>query len=316
MTSSPRGTGRETPAATADLLDVNLNLLVPLHALLTERSVTEAANRTSVSQSAMSSSLAKLRHLLDDPLLVKDGRRMALTPVAEALLGQVTEVLSAIGSLLGRTRGFDPAVDRRGFVVAASDYLTLVLVRKLVHELDRHVPGVRLTVLRLRPEHIERASRGQCDLVLCQPTASGEDLSGFSSVELLTDELVAVVADDHPDVRDRLRPEQLSTVPYVHVAELSPAWGQPPAATVATTETFTTAAHMLPGTRMFPLGQRRLFATVGPAIGLRAVGIDPPLPTTTERMYWHPGFDGDPAHQWLRSTLQRLAAEVDTPEAG
>src|SRR5262245_33205490 len=69
----------------AALSSINLNLLVALDAVLQTRSVSDAARRTRVTKSAMSHSLSALRHLLDDPLLVRVGGRMALTPHAEAL---------------------------------------------------------------------------------------------------------------------------------------------------------------------------------------------------------------------------------------
>lgn len=69
----------------------DLNLLVALDALLTERNVTRAGNRLNLSQSAMSGALARLRHYFDDELLVPVGRQMALTPVAEGLVEPVRD---------------------------------------------------------------------------------------------------------------------------------------------------------------------------------------------------------------------------------
>jgi len=284
-----------------DLLNMDLNLLVPLHALLVERNVTRAAERVSVTQAAMSGSLAKLRRLLDDPLLVKDGDQLALTPLAESLQTPVMDVLAMIRATLGRAASFDPAVDSREFTVMASDYAVLVLIRDLVRELASAAPRVRLTVLPLQIERIDLVRRGQCDLMLCAPATAGDGASGFPSVELLTDEFTGVVAADHPDVGDRLTAEQVSTLPYVHVAGFPalPATRRP----VATVETFTCAAHLLTGSRMFGLGPRRLLASFGPGVGLRAVDLPVPVPPAVQAVYWHPRFSGDPAHQWLRTML-------------
>ena len=82
----------------------DLNLLVALDALLTERNVTRAGNRLNLSQSAMSGALARLRHHFRDELLVPVGRQMVLTPVAEGLVGPVRDILLQIRGTLGRSR--------------------------------------------------------------------------------------------------------------------------------------------------------------------------------------------------------------------
>jgi DNA-binding transcriptional LysR family regulator len=140
---------------------------------------------------------------------------------------------------------------------------------------------------------------------------------------LLTDEFVGVVAEDHSDVGGRLSVEQLSTLPYVQVADpiLAPLESHfsahdLPRNVVATTETFTSAAHMLPHTRMYTVVQRRLFDRFGVKIGLRAVDLDIPVPPVTESMYWHPRVTGDPAHRWLRTTLLKLGAHLGRPMGG
>jgi LysR family nod box-dependent transcriptional activator len=76
-----------------DLHLFDLNLLVALDALLSERNVTRAGNRLNLSQSAMSGALARLRHYFHDELLVPVGRQMALTPVADGLVEPVRDIL-------------------------------------------------------------------------------------------------------------------------------------------------------------------------------------------------------------------------------
>src|ERR1017187_6274752 len=83
-----------------DLKRVDLNLLVAFDAFISERSVTHEARRLSVGQSAMSSTLARLRKLFDDPLLIRHGRGLIATPLAESLAKQVRDVLDQIESIL------------------------------------------------------------------------------------------------------------------------------------------------------------------------------------------------------------------------
>src|SRR5262245_14255501 len=100
-----------------DLASFNLNLLLALDGLLSERSVTAAAKRVRVTPSAMSHSLSELRHLLGDPLLVRSGRGMVLSPRAETLVGPLHTLLGDIERLLRSGATFDPATAARRFVI-------------------------------------------------------------------------------------------------------------------------------------------------------------------------------------------------------
>src|SRR4026209_2037617 len=92
-----------------DLSNFNLNLLIALDGLLSHRSVTAAAKRVRVTPSAMSHSLSELRHLLGDPLLVRSGRGMVLTPRAESLVGPLHTLLMDAERLLRGGSTFHPA---------------------------------------------------------------------------------------------------------------------------------------------------------------------------------------------------------------
>src|SRR5258706_13995439 len=93
------------------LASVNLNLLVPLLALVEERSVTKAAERVGVTQPAMSHALARMRHLLGDELLVRQGSSVTLTPRALELIGPLRATLQQAADVVNFP-GFDPATDR------------------------------------------------------------------------------------------------------------------------------------------------------------------------------------------------------------
>ena len=123
------------------LASVDLNLLVPLLALLEERSVTRAAARVGLSQPAMSHALARMRKLLDDELLVRQGGSMVLTPRGVELLTPVRRVLDEAARVV-RFPGFDPAVDGRLITVALTTSTAFVVggrLSKLVAERAPHV---------------------------------------------------------------------------------------------------------------------------------------------------------------------------------
>src|SRR5678809_215660 len=122
-----------------DLSNFNLNLLLALDGLLSQRSVTAAAKRVRVTPSAMSHSLSELRDLLGDPLLVRSGRGMVLTPRAEALVGPLHTLLMDAERLLGGGATFDPATTERRFVIAATDLLATLLMPALLDAAAREL---------------------------------------------------------------------------------------------------------------------------------------------------------------------------------
>ncbi|MFF7649497.1 LysR substrate-binding domain-containing protein [Streptomyces sp. NPDC007983] len=300
-----------------NLVNMDLNLLVPLHALLVERSVTKAGERLSVGQPTMSTALAKLRRVFDDPLLLKDGRGWVLSPLADSLVEQLEDVLSRIGYLLGGTASFDPASARRTFTVVADDYSAVLMMGPLWEEVADLAPQVRINLISHQAGSLDMLRQKKCDLVLRHQAAVSDDDSAFPSAVLLSDDFVGVVAEDHPDVGGRLFAEHLSRLPYVRVSGSAMALAEThlvknirpgPGNAVATTETLTSALHMLSGTRMFTITQRRMFDRFGRALGLRAAEIEMPATAVSEVMYWHPQSSADPAQQWLRSTILGIAA--------
>ncbi|MBP2472375.1 DNA-binding transcriptional LysR family regulator [Crossiella equi] len=310
--------------AQPNLHNVDLNLLVSLHAILSECSVTRAAARLSVSQSTMSTSLSRLRRMLNDPLLTKNGRDMVLTPLARSMMEPVAEILAQVEHLVATPSEFDPRTSKRNFSVVTDDYTLMLLIKPLLEEIDELAPEIRLTIIPVQPGHLDLLTSGRADLVIWPQWLAPPEAAAFPAAELLTDEFVAAVAGDNPDVGETITLDELVTVPYIQVFggmsppdALATARASGMRNVVATTETFTSAAHMLPGTRLCTVLQRRLFARIGSMLDLRAVELDLPdtLPILTQTMYWHPRRTDDLAHRWLRSTLLRLASELSSPRA-
>src|SRR5262245_25502716 len=115
------------------LRSFDLNLLLVLDALLAEKHVTRAAQRLRLTQSATSHALARLRDLLDDPLLVRGaGGSLVLTPRAAELEPAVRRALDALDTAIRGAPTFDPANARRSFRLAMTDFAELILLPPLV----------------------------------------------------------------------------------------------------------------------------------------------------------------------------------------
>jgi DNA-binding transcriptional LysR family regulator len=301
----------------APLSRIDLNLLIPLNALLIEQNVTKAADRISITQPSMSSALAKLRRHFDDPLLVRDGRGFVLTPLAQSLRAPVTALLIAAREVLTAGRSFDPALDHRTFTIAASDYVAAVLIQPALRGLTADAPNVRINVESLPDDVLDGLRNLRYDLLVWPLQLPLPGLLEFPNSTLFADEFVAVVDEDNELVEAPLSAKSLAAMPAVRV--VGPGRGKVAAEakleelglaqqTVVTVESFALALRMVCGTDLVTLTQRRLFEQVAPAYRLREVPLDLDGATLTEAMFWHPRHVRDPAHQWLRTRLITVAA--------
>ena len=132
------------PIDEVNLSLVDLNLLVHLDALLKERSVTRAAARVSLGQSAMSHNLARLRELFGDELLTRGPKGLQLTPRALALADPVRAALTQIRAVMSRDEPFDPSTAERTFRIGLPDSAEVLLVPALLAHLREIAPGIRL----------------------------------------------------------------------------------------------------------------------------------------------------------------------------
>jgi DNA-binding transcriptional LysR family regulator len=186
-----------------DFDKIELYLIRVLHTLITERSVSRAALRLQSSQPAVSAQLRRLRELTGDPLLVRAGNGMTPTSTALQLAGPAESLLRDADRLFSprnRQRSFQPLDTDTTFRIAASDYLDPLFLPELVARLKRLAPQVRLELLPLSGEFDYRRSlgAGEVDLVVgnwLEPP--GELHLG----RLMSDEIVCLVAEDHPVAR-------------------------------------------------------------------------------------------------------------------
>lgn len=298
------------------LAGVDLNLLVALDALLTECHVTRAAERTSVGQPAMSAALGRLRRHFNDPLLVKEGRRLVPTPLAESLVGPVNDAIAAVGAVMGSTKSFDPSADHRTFTLIASDYVVLILLRPLFAQLAVLAPRVRFNLLPLQPDFVEQLRRGQADLLIAPDAVVGQ-VSLESSV-LFTERFLLACDRDNPDVGDKMTAEDLGHLRYLSYS-LGPLHGLAEVELDEIgidrqiefrTQNFVMAPFLLTGTRLVSMVQERLARQFVEQAHLRLVESPVAMRPIVEAMYWNPRHTEDPAHSWFRCRIAEMAATL------
>ena len=299
-----------------DLHGFDLNLLVALDALLSERSVTNAGRRVHLSQSAMSGVLARLRRAFHDDLLVAGRGGMTLTPLAEALVEPVRDILRAVEHTLSTHVPFDPPTSRRMFTIAASDYAMSVLLTPALRSLHKQAPSLSVTIVPLR-DGMELLEDRHID-VLVLPRAY---VPATRTPEVLFDDVfTGIVARDHPTVADRLSPEQYQSLGHVIVSlaqDRRISIDDVPIADAGLDRRVDVVApsfHALPGlvagTDRVATIQYRLASMLADAYPIRLVDLPIVLPVLEEVLLWHPRFDRDPGHAWFRSVLKEAAAAL------
>ena len=263
----------------------------------------------------MSATLARLRTLFDDPILIRQGRQLVPTPVAESLVEPVREILDLVSSTLARRGTFDPATDSRTFSIIASDYLTFVFLRPLLLSLSEEAPNIKLHIRPVSDDFTEELRQNKVDLLITAKEAFPRHAE-FPHEDLFTDRYVCAVDAEHPLVRDDITMEQFSTLPY-----LATSAGRLPSVAemeldrlgisrnVEMTTSFTLGFFLLPGTRLVSLVHERLGRKFQEQLKTRL--IDPPfqLSMITEAMIWTQRNTDDPGHRWLRQRLAALASE-------
>lgn len=303
----------------AALRRLDLNLLLPLDALLEHRHVTRAAEAVGIGQSAMSAALARLRRVFDDPLLVRNGRLHELTPVGRSLVEPVRAVLVSLEQVLTTTPHFDARADERTFTIVASDYVTLILLRPLLERLYEEAPRVAVIVIPVSGATEAELQQSRVDLVIMPRELASAGMQRFPSRVLFTDRYVAAVWQHHREVGERIDREDLQRLRYVryygpngngaYIDTQLTALGINPEIALST-QTFTLVPWLLPGTSLFAFVHERLLRATSVRRELRVVECDVPLRPIVETMYWHPVFHNDPAHVWLRERIAILAANL------
>ncbi|MGZ3405206.1 MAG: LysR family transcriptional regulator, partial [Polyangia bacterium] len=137
------------------LNQVDLNLLVVLEAIYTEGGVTQAAKKLHLTQPAISHSLGRLRELFEDPLFVREGRRLVPTPLARNLIDPLRRSLRGLESTLNEVEHFDPSTTKRRFTLGLRDVLEAIVLPNLMEDVSRNAPHIDVGVVAVDRRNLE-----------------------------------------------------------------------------------------------------------------------------------------------------------------
>lgn len=295
------------------LAGVDANLLVALGALLAEENVGRAARTVGLSASAMSHALSRARELLNDPILVRTGRRMTPTARARTLLPSLTEGLSLLGRAIASPAPLDPAAERRTLTIAATDFANENVCAPLRMLLDERAPAVDLVVLPFSTTSPAEIAAGQVELGLA---ALGK-LRGLHAREVLREPFVCILRKGHPALRKRWTAPLFADLPHILISPRGRVRGAVDRAlatrrlrrrVVYVSPTFHTAAGLVAsgdfvltcGARSAEVAARTLPLTI----------VDPPLRVRDNALglFWHERQAHDPFLAWVRDRIVEIGA--------
>ncbi len=297
---------------------LDLNLLIALDALLLERNVSAAARKVFLSQSAMSGALARLREHFQDELLVPLGRRMVLTAAAEGLSGPLHQLMLQIEATVGAGMRFDPATSRRSFVVHASDYMTEVVLNRVVVALAADAPHVVVEIVPPLDDPAATLETGEVDLLITpEPYISREH-----PAHLLYEEQYVVVGwQGNEELARPLTADAFFELGHVVVRfaqSRSTAFAEDEIAKLNRSRrvemiapSFTSVPKMLVGTRRVSVMHRRLAAIYARSLPLVVLPMPFEIRPLREMIQHHQVRTADAGVQWMRERIAREAQSVD-----
>jgi LysR family transcriptional regulator, nod-box dependent transcriptional activator len=294
----------------------DLGLLVALDALLSEKSVTRAGERLHLSQPATSIILGRLRQYFGNQLLVPSGRRMVLTPLAESLVQPVRSCLIQIQHTVASKTEFNPAASDRKFCLAASDYVTAVLMPQVLEEVARRAPGIKFELVRLDESMDQRLEKGDIDFLI-RP----------SIYALATHPKESLFADTHTCVvwrKNFLIGNKLSQYQFLKAGHIEVHFGHAPAIFEGwfaahygelrkidvVAQDFEVACRLVAGTNRIATVMSRMALLCAEYLPIRLIRPPFAIPKVTHCLQWHRYQDQDPGHIWIRAILKRVAGDL------
>ena len=306
---------------TVNLGRIDLNLLVHLDALLKERSVTRAAARVGIGQSAMSHNLARLRELFGDELLTRGSEGMRLTPRAVALLEPARAMLAQVEALVSRDQAFDPATAVRTFRFGLPDSMEILIMPALLARMREVAPGIHLRLYNFDASRLlDDLDDDEMDLAIGYEAFQPGQFH-HKRRKLFTETYLCMFNAEKTGVAPPISLEDFVRLPHV-LTSLRP--GRSVRGIVddaleklglhrsiaLTTPRFLTVPSLVARAPVIVTMQARLARRFAAEFGLSLSPLPVELSEVTVSLLWHASYDHDLAHTWLREQVAQLAAEL------
>ncbi len=296
--------------------EIDLNLLVALDVLLSERSVTAAAKKLHLSPSAMSRTLARLRTVLGDPVLVSAGRGMVATPHAEAIADEVRRLNADVHAVLRPAPGIDPKTLKRVFTLRANEAFVVTYGARLSAAVTDAAPGVQLRFAPKPDKDIKPLREGLVDLDIGVISGDGAELRAQT---LYRDTFVGVVRQGHPILAgEGVTAERYAGFDHVtnwgHVVASRRGQFTGPVDDALTdvglerevrvvVPSFPAVLAMAAASDLIGLVPKSFGEAMARAYDVVLFALPVETRGIVVSQIWHPRVDADPGHRWLRGVI-------------
>ncbi|ASA58305.1 LysR family transcriptional regulator [Vibrio gazogenes] len=295
----------------------DMNLLAALDVLLAEQSVAGAANQLSLSPSAMSRTLARLRFITGDQLLVRAGRKMVLTPYAESIRERTRQtVFEALNILQPNIQAVDLPTLERTFTIRANDGFIETFAAKLITHMTQHAPQVRLRFMPKQQKSPEALREGKIDLEIGVLKNMGPEIRIKA---LFYDHFVGVVRKGHPlNQCKQVTIQQYCQFSHIIASRRGDFSGPVDEALkaqgvarhiAATVPSFPAALEVARNSDLIALVPASFLINESLSAGESGLWVfELPVQTNdiTISMMWHPRLQLDSAHIWLREQVDKV----------
>ncbi|GGP27150.1 LysR family transcriptional regulator [Silvimonas amylolytica] len=296
--------------------DVDLNLLSIFDAIMTEGSVTKAAQQLAMTQSAVSNAVARMRVVWKDPLFIKEGRGIRPTPRASAIWRDIGLPLATIRETINPAP-FDPATTARRFRIAATDHMTYPLWPPLRNLLEARAPGIDILAVPIRVNGLkDQFDENEIDLAVGVKALPGGELR---QQWMFDTGFVCAMRRNHPLANRPLSLENflsadhllvsLSGDPVGFVDELLLQKGMRRRVAM-TVNNFYGVIDLLTACNLIAVVPESVVLTHPRRAEIHATPLPFEMPQSHAHMVWHNRCERDPGHQWLRQTIMDICMRV------
>jgi DNA-binding transcriptional LysR family regulator len=284
--------------------------LTAVLALRQDATVSRAAQRLGVTQSALSYQLERMRKRFADPLFVRIGNRMAPTPLAQRLAEPAARVLRIVEAEIAALASFDPATTEREFRIGVNEIGAITLIPRLVRRMSAVAPGARLAPIQVNPQTMAGAlESGEMDVAAGHfPNSFG----GLLQQLLFRRDYVCIARRDHPRIGSSLTMKQFCLVPQVHTSSV-PTMREWIDAQLRKrsleggarmmTQHVAAVPFIVAASDYVAVIPREVFDLFAPIAPLKLVKLPVPLPAIAIHQYWHPRVASDPAVKFFRERV-------------
>ncbi|MBG02660.1 MAG: LysR family transcriptional regulator [Rhodospirillaceae bacterium] len=296
----------------------DLNLLKALDALLETESVSKAAHVVHLSQPAMSRALNRLQHALKDPLLIRAGRGMVLTPRGEALRQPVRDALAKVSTVF-TPQTFDPSTAQDRFRIMAPDYLAQMIMPRVLGQVFSLAPHVQIEMESLSEQGIAEMCEGKVSLGF-GVVDDGPVLYNVAAQALLTDRQICLMRKGHPLSAVGMSLESYAAASHAllsitgrgggRIDTVLKEHGLVRTVSLRVTHFLTISAVIAPTDLIITVPERLAQQVMTRDLMLMELPRELQTPSFTVSQIWHERFTEDPAHRWLRRQIKAVSANL------